>query len=126
MQGVVSHSMCWAGWVITSHHLSFVKNASTGLYCMETIDDLLFAVFYLYHSNKNVFSFRLKLFVQASSLMLWGRQFQNFDADRRKALSPNFSLKTEPVSPQYCKQTNKQTDIHRRKQYPPSCVDRWN
>ena len=59
---------------------------------METIDDLSFAVVYLYHSNKNVFSFRLKLFVQASSLMLWGRQFQNFDADRRKALSPNFSL----------------------------------
>ena len=38
------------------------------------------------------FSFRLKLFVQASSVMSWGRQFQAFGADMRKALSPNFSL----------------------------------
>jgi len=30
--------------------------------------------------------------VQASSLMSWGRQFQAFGADMRKALSPNFSL----------------------------------
>ena len=38
------------------------------------------------------FSFRLKLFVQASSLMSWGREFQAFGADMRKAISPNFSL----------------------------------
>ena len=30
--------------------------------------------------------------MQASSLMSWGRQFQAFGADMRKALSPNFSL----------------------------------
>ena len=44
------------------------------------------------YSNKNVFSFRLKLFVQASSLMSSGRQFQAFGADMRKALLPNVRL----------------------------------
>ena len=30
--------------------------------------------------------------MQASSLTSWGRQFQAFGADMRKALSPNFSV----------------------------------
>jgi len=35
--GITQHV---SGWVITSHRLSFVKSASRGVYCMETIDDL--------------------------------------------------------------------------------------